>query len=290
MVFIQITEQQEPKVATIRKLYEKMTSNKHEQVLSRMGAIISNGILNAAGRNSTISMTTNDGNLRQNAIVGLVLFLQHWYWYPMLHFCTLALTPTTLIAVDQNLKVPKSFKMTIKANPSLYKYPELMKKKEEGKKEKVETAVLSTTTKVEARKKKRQTGDDVEMSVADDADKKPQDNEESKDVDMKDDPPAEEKPKEEPKEYIVSNPCRMLKQQEAKVQYLKDEEARYIPVMENRYTGFVLLKTQRDLKEGETEEFYDDEERNLEAPNPDLVSDLQIPAPFEFDPAIQNAP
>jgi len=75
MVFIQVTEVQEPKVATIRKLFEKMTANKYEEILSRQGAIISNGILNAAGRNSSISMTTHDGNLRQNAVVGLVLFL-----------------------------------------------------------------------------------------------------------------------------------------------------------------------------------------------------------------------
>jgi len=36
----------------------------------------------------------------------------------------------------------------------------------------------------------------------------------------------------------------------------------------------------------EAEVFYDDEERDADAPNPDLVSDLDIPAPFEFDPEI----
>ena len=41
MVFIQVTEVQEPKVATIKKLYTKMIEDKHEDVLSRMGAIIS---------------------------------------------------------------------------------------------------------------------------------------------------------------------------------------------------------------------------------------------------------
>ncbi len=60
--------------------------------------------------------------------------------------------------------------------------------------------------------------------------------------------------------------------------------------MENRFTGFLVLKETRALREGEVEEFYDDEERNLDAPNPDLVSDIKIPAAFEFDPAIQNAP
>jgi hypothetical protein len=47
-----------------------------------------------------------------------------------------------------------------------------------------------------------------------------------------------------------------------------------------------VLKDVRETVEGEKEEFYDDEERNLDAPNPDLASDLQIPAAFEFDPAI----
>jgi len=36
----------------------------------------------------------------------------------------------------------------------------------------------------------------------------------------------------------------------------------------------------------EEEQFYDDEERDLNAPNPDLVSDLDIPKAFEFDPAV----
>lgn len=73
----------------------------------------------------------------------------------MLNFLSLALTPTTLIAVDHQLKVPKSFRMTVKATPNTYKYPELMKKKEEKKTEKVETAVLSTTNKVKARNQKK---------------------------------------------------------------------------------------------------------------------------------------
>lgn len=128
MVFIQITETQEPKVATIKKLYKKMTEDKHEEILSRMGAILSNGIINACGRNATISLQTRDGNVRQNAVIGLVLFLQHWYWYPLLNFITLAMTPTALVAVNKDLKVPKSFKFTSNAKPSLFKYPEFLQK------------------------------------------------------------------------------------------------------------------------------------------------------------------
>lgn len=116
-----------------------------------MGSIISNGIINAAGRNATISMTTRDGNVRQNAVTGMVLFLQYWFWYPMLNFLNLALTPNSLIALNKDLKVPKSFSIKLNAKPSLFKYPEFLKKGQDKKKEKIETAVLSTTTKVKAR-------------------------------------------------------------------------------------------------------------------------------------------
>lgn len=166
MVFIQITESQEPKVATIKKLYTKMIEDKHEEILSRMGAILSQGIINAAGRNATISLTTKDGNLRQNAVVGLVMFMQYWYWYPLLNFFSLALTPTALIGVNEQLKVPKSFSVVSKAKPSLFKYPDFLKKEEGKEKEKVETAVLSTTAKVRARVVRKNKAEGVEMTPA----------------------------------------------------------------------------------------------------------------------------
>jgi 26S proteasome regulatory subunit N2 len=151
-----VTEAQEPKVATIKKLYTKMTEDKHEELLSRMGAILSQGLINAAGRNATLSLTTRDGNLRQNAVVGMVMFLQYWYWYPLLNFVSLALTPTTLIGVNDNLKVPKSFSFVSQAKPSMFKYPDFLKKEDTKEKEKVETAVLSTTAKVKARAGRKQ--------------------------------------------------------------------------------------------------------------------------------------
>lgn len=39
----------------------------------------------------------------------------------------------------------------------------------------------------------------------------------------------------------------------------------------------------------EQELYYDDEERDPDAPNPDKQSELDVPEEFEFDPAIQNA-
>ena len=133
-----------------------MTEDKNEASLTRMGAIIGQGIINAAGRNATISLITRDGNLRQNAIVGIMLFMQHWYWYPMMSFLPLAFTPTALIGLNKSLKVPKNFKCISNARPSTYKYPEFIKVDKDRKKEKVTTAVLSTTTKAKARKDRKE--------------------------------------------------------------------------------------------------------------------------------------
>lgn len=143
-------------MATIKKLYNKMIEDKSEDILSRMGAILSQGIINAAGRNATISLLTRDGNIRQNAVIGLMMFMQHWFWYPMLNFMNLALTPTALIGLNSDLKVPKSFKCVSNAKPSTFRYPEFIKVDKDKKKEKVATAVLSTTTKAKARKERKE--------------------------------------------------------------------------------------------------------------------------------------
>lgn len=66
-----------------------------------------------------------------------MMFMQHWYWYPMLNFISLAITPTALVGLNKNLKVPKSFKCISNAKPSTYKYPEFIKIDKDKKKEKV---------------------------------------------------------------------------------------------------------------------------------------------------------
>lgn len=215
MVFVQVTEAQEPKVATIKKLYTKMIDDRHEDILSRMGAILSQGIINAAGRNATISLTTRDGNLRQNAIVGIMMFMQHWYWYPMMNFLNLAFTPTALIGLNKNLKVPKSFKCTSNAKPSTYKYPEFIKLDKDKKKEKVTTAVLSTTTKAKARKDRKEgKATDAEVPSSP-SPKKNEGGEADKEMTNEEKKDGEEEKKEEPKVeedfQELKNPSRVLK-------------------------------------------------------------------------------
>ena len=84
----------------------------------------------------------------------------------MMNFLSLALTPTALIGLNKNLKVPKNFKCISNAKPSTYKYPEFIKIDKDKKKEKITTAVLSTTTKAKARKDRKEgkTGAQVNAS------------------------------------------------------------------------------------------------------------------------------
>jgi len=80
-----------------------------------------------------------------------------------------------------------------------------------------------------------------------------------------------------------------LKAQEKKIKY-KDDGG-YYPVLDTRFSGFIVLRgTKADDGGDDAETFWDDEEVDPNAPNPNLYSDIEIPAEFEFDPAVQNAP
>ena len=105
MVLVQQNEQMCPRAPTIRKLYERVVADKHEDMMARLGAILSQGIIDAGGRNMTIALQSRSGHVNMRAVVGLCLFSQFWYWYPFLNFIGLAFTPTALIAVNDDLKV-----------------------------------------------------------------------------------------------------------------------------------------------------------------------------------------
>lgn len=94
-------------VAAFRKKLEKVVADKHEEVMCRMGAIMATGILDAGGRNCVLGLRSRSGYFRRTSCIGLMLFTQYWYWYPLSYFLSLSLQPTALIGVDQDLKLPK---------------------------------------------------------------------------------------------------------------------------------------------------------------------------------------
>jgi 26S proteasome regulatory subunit N2 len=152
LVLVQETEVRQPKVKDIRGIFESVIKDKHEDVMAKFGAIISNSILDAGGRNVTISLTTKSGNKKMSAVVGMAVFMQYWYWFPLAHFLSLTFTPTCLIGLNKELKMPV-VDFVSNTKPSMFAYPPKTEVKTSAAPTKVATAILSTTAKTEARKK-----------------------------------------------------------------------------------------------------------------------------------------
>ena len=66
------------------------------------------------GRNMTISLQSRTGHSNMEAIVGILVFSQFWFWYPLTHFLSLAFTPTCTIGLNSDLKVSWSLDFDIK--------------------------------------------------------------------------------------------------------------------------------------------------------------------------------
>lgn len=162
LILIQQTETLCSKAKDYRALYSKVISDKHDDVMAKFGAIISQGIIDAGGRNVTVSLQSRTGHTNLPAVVGMLVFTQFWYWFPLAHFISLSFTPTSLIGLNSDLKMPK-IDYRSNAKPSLYGYPAPLEEKKEKEREKVSTAVLSITAK--AKKKEADKKKDDKMDV-----------------------------------------------------------------------------------------------------------------------------
>ena len=163
MILIQVSEAMNPKTVTIRKHLQTVISDRHEDAMAKFGAALSLGIIDAGGRNCTIGLQTQTGNLNMAAIVGMAVFTQYWYWFPLTHFISLTFTPTTVIGLNTDLEIPE-LKLHCNTRPTMYDYPPAMAIKAEETPEKVKTAVLSTTAQAKRRKlaKAKQDGMDID--------------------------------------------------------------------------------------------------------------------------------
>lgn len=253
MIMVQQNEAMNPKVATIRKTLTKIIGDRHEDAMAKFGCALALGIIDAGGRNCTISLQTQTGNLNMTAIVGMAVFTQYWYWFPLTHFLSLSFTPTAIIGVDQDLEIP-SFKFYSNTRPSMFDYPPEQEVKAEEAPEKIKTAVLSTTAQdkrrklVKARQQRRESmdidqtpttpkvsADDDKMDVDDDAKK------DDKTEGEGSTPAAESSKKKAEKEkvgYDLENMSRVLP---AQVKYISFPDDRYVPV--KKPTGGVILLT-----------------------------------------------
>lgn len=301
LVLIQQTEESSPKVKEFRKLYSKVISDKHEDVMAKFGAIIAQGIIDAGGRNVTVSLQSRTGHTNVCAVVGMLIFSQFWYWFPLTHFLSLAFTPTFLVGLNGDLKIPK-LEYRSGAKPSMYAYPPPVEAKKEREREKVSTAILSITAKAkkkEASKKDKQQGGVEKMDVDDEpaaaVSKTTKDSKDKRssqeDLKKKEgvaaaasassskipreaskDAREEDKEKDEPNFEILSNPARVLRQQLKVV--TMPEGSRYRPTKDVQIGGIIMMS---DSRPSEPEDLIEpvtaycskvEEEKELDPPEP----------------------
>nr|KAJ3422693.1 proteasome regulatory particle base subunit [Polyrhizophydium stewartii] len=244
MVLVQHNETSSNRVDTMRKLYEKTVSEKRDEPMSRFGAVLAQGIIDAGGRNVTISLQTRSGFGNIPAIVGMALFTQYWYWYPLTHFLSLAFTPTGMIGLNKNLEIPR-FELVSNAKPSLFACVAATKPPTTETKEKVATAVLSTTAKTMARAKKAEKEKSKEGDAMETDDKKEEKKDEGEASGAAADKPAAAAPGERKKKKreeafeILENFTRVVPQQVKYVTF--KEDSRYVPVKKESIGGIVML-------------------------------------------------
>merc|ERR1712066_202910 len=182
MILVQQTEQTCPKVKDFRALYTKVISDKHEDVMAKFGAILAQGIIYAGGRNVTVSLQSRTGHTSMLGVVGMLIFTQYWYWFPLSHFLCLAFQPTALIGLNSNLDMPV-VKIRSGAKPSMFGYPPNLEEKKKEDKEKVTTAVLSITNKQKKKEAEKKKGKDGEEKM--EVDENKEDKKEKMEVDEK---------------------------------------------------------------------------------------------------------
>ncbi|CEG67339.1 Putative 26S proteasome regulatory subunit N2 [Rhizopus microsporus] len=242
MILIQQTENTNPKVAAVRKMYEKVIGDKHEDPMAKFGAVLAQGIIDAGGRNVTMSLLSRTGHANMPAIVGTAVFTQFWYWYPLTHMLSLAFTPTAIIGLNKNLETPK-FEFISNTKPSLFAYPPAIKPPSATVVEKVATAVLSTTAKARARAKKIEKEKGEMMDV--DKEEQPKD-EEMKDESSEKKDERKKKKKEENFE-ILENMARVVPAQLKHISF--KEVSRYVPVKSENIGGIIMLVDKRPDEE-----------------------------------------
>ncbi|XP_076948182.1 26S proteasome non-ATPase regulatory subunit 1 homolog B-like [Bidens hawaiensis] len=250
MVMIQTSEASDSRVGTFRRQLEKIILDKHEDTMSKMGAILASGILDAGGRNVSIKLLSKTKHDKMTAVIGLAVFSQFWYWYPLIYFISLAFSPTALIGLNYDLKVPK-FEFLSHAKPSLFEYPRPTTVPTAASAVKLPTAVLSTSARAKARatKKEAEKANAEKLSAAADSSSSAKGKEKDADSMQVDGAVTEKEKKAEPEPTfeILTNPARVVPAQEKFIKFLED--SRYAPV-KPAASGFVLLK---DLRPTEPE-------------------------------------
>ncbi|ODQ79717.1 hypothetical protein BABINDRAFT_7930 [Babjeviella inositovora NRRL Y-12698] len=273
MILIQENEKTFPKVAEIRKQFAGVIASKSQDALAKFGASLAQGIIDAGGRNVTIQLeNTQTNTLNMKAIVGLTVFTQTWYWFPLTHFLSLSFTPTSITGVREDLRVPK-FQINCHTKADIFGYPPKVADAKEKAPEKIVTAVLSTSARANARAKKAKAEkekDDMDVDTPkEEAPEPPVD--EAKVEEGEEEVPEEVETEDASTRYTktpykIDNMTRVVPSQ---LKYISFKDERFVPVRKFRGTGGVVIL--KDNAPGEPAEFIKTIRQlsNTEAPVPE---------------------
>jgi len=302
MVLQQASETRSPSVKKFRELIMKIVTDKHQPILAKSGAIIAQGILDAGGGNVVLSMQSRAGFMKMGGAVGMMMFLQHWYWYPLMPFLSLSFNPTMLIGLNKDFDMPVNFEVTCNAPPSMFAYCKAEEKKEDATKM-VATAVLSTTARAkarEARKEAKKMGKQPSLDSTENGLGSPgiplervtSHMSTTSYLSMEAEKPItsiETKPKKakEPSSFQIKNPSRVIPSQtrflsltNANTAPIPGDEAssqRYIPVCRLQQPAGIVMLIDTDPTKPE-------EVTKLERLSLGQEDDAPAPEPFEWDP------
>eukprot|EP00056_Hartaetosiga_gracilis_P005344 m.83845 g.83845 ORF g.83845 m.83845 type:complete len:957 (-) comp12136_c0_seq1:91-2961(-) len=301
-----------PRIAAFRKKLQEAIKDKHEISMVRFGATMAQSILEAGGRNVTVQLVREGGQLNGPALAGMLVFTQFWFWFPFSFFLSLAFTPTALIFLNGKLEMPE-LKFVSNAPPSTYAYPKMMEPPKEKERGKVEKAVLSISNKKTRRtlssigdfelekkkeeeekkekekKTKKEEGEDDDDDDEDEEmgdndviaeDESAMDTSEDNDGKKKDKKKRRKKKKEEEKFEMLSNPARVVKEQLKVISI--PEESRYKPVAEMHGRVIVLRDTTPEEKETIIQV------SKIEASSITAGSEVDPPPPFTFNPEVDE--
>ena len=67
-----------PAIKPFREKIAGILKEKHPSTMTKMGAVLAHGLLDAGGRNVTLSLSSRAGFTKASAVVGVALWAQHW--------------------------------------------------------------------------------------------------------------------------------------------------------------------------------------------------------------------
>lgn len=108
-----------------------------------------------------IQLLSRHGEVKMRANLGMMVFLNQWYWFPYNQFFCLTLAPSAFMGVTHTFKVPK-FSILSNCKPALFGYIPPREPNVKKKNQTIDTVKLSMHDKAKARHAQKKNAMEVE--------------------------------------------------------------------------------------------------------------------------------